>query len=351
MIPVLRPTPTGDEIDSIQSVLDSNWWGDGSWVDAVEEEVKAIYNYEHCICVNSCTAALHLAAIVNSVSYGSEVITTPLTFISTALACVYRGARVVFCDIDPKTLCLDWSKVGKLVTRKTRAIISVDYAGFPNVGRYSDIPIIQDAAHSFGSLGYGREICLSFHPVKPVPCGDGGAILTNDKRVASRLRALRWCGINKNTWSRTTSHRYNWDYNIQEIGYKYNWNNIQAAIVLTQLGSWRSARDRRTELAMRYIKELDGLCELPEAHSEHSWHLFVIRVPADIRNHVIDSLASKGIAAGVHYKPLTYYRMFSQCRTPEVVESEWRRLISLPLYSGMTDDEQTQVITALKEIL
>lgn len=356
MIPLLKPSCTQAEIDAVKLALQSGWWGMGPKCEEFEHKLARLYYRKHCVTVNSGTAALHLACLANGIGPGDEVIVPALTFISTALAVTYCGAKPIFADVSPDTLCLDLNSVLAKITHKTKAIIGVDYAGYPVIDReniriFFEIPdwieLIQDAAHSCGGLSWGNELCLSFHPVKCLATGDGGAIVTDDPGKAERIRALRWCGIDRSTWERAKG-RYGWDYSIGEIGYKCHWNDIQAAVGLAQLGRLAEMRDRRRLRASIYMSELSNLVECPLDHPEHTWHLYVIRVPAEMRNGLMDHLLESGISAGVHYKPLTYYPIYDDQPTPPVTERECRRLISLPIYADMTDEEQEKVIGSIK---
>lgn len=342
-IPLLRPSVTEAEIEAVTAVLKSGWWGQGRVVEQFETELAERYGYAHCITTNSATAALHLALLVNGVGPGDEVILPALTFVSTALAVSYCGATPVFADVYSDTLCMDWDNALAKRTAKTKLFLPVDYAGYPSDDMFAvdDLPIVQDAAHSCGGIGFGQSVCLSFHPVKNLATGDGGAILTNSTEQAERLRALRWCGINKSTWDRSKT-RYGWDYDIAEIGYKYHWNDIQAAIGLVQLHRLDEINAERRRLAERYTYLLSGHdnIELPMDSPEHTWHLYVIRVEG--RDRVVDAFKAQ-ISVGVHYKPLTHYPMYQQ-ETPPVTEREWMRLISLPLYVGLTDAEQDRIV-------
>ena len=358
MIPLLRPSMTDRELAAVQEVLASGWLGNGPICERFERKLAERYGYRHCITTNSATAALHLACKVAGVGPGDEVIVPALTFISTALAVSYCGAKPVFADVRADTLCIDANSVCDCWNDKAKMFIPVDYAGYPaaSKGNTFEKLIIQDAAHSCGGIGYGDLVCLSSHPVKPLATGDGGAILTNVDDWAERLRALRWCGINASTWERTKK-RYGWDYDIQEIGYKYHWNDIQAAIGLVQLDRLDEMQSRRREIATRYDEQFTAFArnqgcipyQLPINHPKHTWHLYALRVDATKRDALIDHLLSKGISAGCHYKPLTYYPMYLDQPTPPVTEREWRRLVSLPIYADMTDIEQEQVIEAVKE--
>jgi perosamine synthetase len=349
IIPLLKPSVSQSEIDAVIEVLKSGWWGTGKVVEQFEKEMAEMYHVPYCITVNSATAALHLAIKALNIEPGDEIILPALTFISTGLAPLYIGATPILADIEPTTLCIDWNDVDHKVTDKTRCIIPVDYAGYPSYSAVPsgvlNIPVVQDAAHSCGSgIAYGNMTCLSFHPVKNLATGDGGAILTGKKEIADRLKSLRWCGIDKSTWERS-ENRYGWDYDIKEVGYKYHWNDIQAAIGLSQLRRLPLLSAKRKLIAERYIFELSGRVQLPSNHINHTWHLFVIRV--DNRDRVINALLTQSVSAGVHYKPINHYPMFKG-NTP-VTEREWKRLITLPVFADMTEEQQDKVIQIVKE--
>lgn len=347
IIPLLQPSVTDAEIEAVTKVLRSRWWGQGAVVEQFEQALADRYGYAHCITTNSATAALHLALIVSGVGEGDEVIVPALTFVSTGLAVLYVGATPVLADVCPDTLCIDIDHATSLQTSRTRAVIPVDYAGHLALQEWPPVRawIIQDAAHSCGGLGYGDLVCFSFHPVKNLATGDGGAILTRSDEQAERLRALRWCGIDRSTWERSEK-RYGWDYDIAEVGYKCHWNDIQAAIGLVQLGRLDAMNERRREIAMQYRAGLDSIVELPRDSKHHTWHLFPIRVDADRRDSLIDYLGANGISAGVHYKPLNHYPMFSG--DVPVTEREWLRLVSLPVFPDMSHLQQALVIEAVR---
>lgn len=361
MIPVLRPSFLGEEAEAVAAVLQSGWWGEGPRVAEFEHKLAERYGRKHCIAVNSCTAALHLAVLAHGIGPGDEVILPALTFVSTGLAVLYAGATPIFADVRPDSLTIDWQDASRLITSRTKAVIPVDYAGYPakeaNRFRWDDpyfnhegyqlhpgFHTIQDAAHHCGGYGYGDTICLSFHPVKNLASPDGGAILTDGDAMDERLRALRWCGIDRSTWQRS-GKRYSWDYAIAEVGYKCHWNDVAAAIGLVQLAYLAEMNAKRRKAAFYYGSNL-GWVDAPIDHPYHTWHLYTIRVPAELRDGLIDDLADRGISAGVHYKPLTTYPMFAQA-TPPITDREWHRLVSLPLYADITREEQDRVIEAV----
>lgn len=362
MIPVLRPSCTDAEIAAVTAVLRSGWWGMGPQCAEFERRWAERTGRQHCVTTNSATAALHLTLLAYDIGPGDEVIVPALTFVSTALAVAYTGATPVFADVDPVTLCIDWRDVGQKLTAQTKAVIPVDFAGHPvrhygaMAGRnfaassaFGPIRVIQDAAHSAGGMTYGDATCYSFHPVKNLATGDGGAIVLDDADRAERLRRLRWCGIDKSTTDRTGT-RYAWDYDIAEIGYKAHWNDIQAAIGLVQMDRLDALNARRRAIAARYTAMLADVCETPADHPAHTWHLYQIRVDAEVRPALIAALAEAGIAAGVHYRPAYHYKPFAGPPLP-VTEREWQRCVSLPIFADLTDKEQGRVVAVVRGVL
>jgi len=358
MIPLLKPSCTQAEIDAVTEVLESGWWGQGPKCEEFEKRIAKLHGYKYAVTTNSATAALHLALKAIGIGPGDEVIVPALTFISTALAVTYCGAKPVFADVKPDTLTMDWEDADSKISLFTKAFIPVDYAGYPAghmiYGRLADtyfgMPVIQDAAHSCGGLAYGDLVCFSFHPVKNLATGDGGCVLTNNEEQYEHLKALRWCGINHSTYDRLQKH-YNWDYDIKEIGYKYHWNDIQAAIGLAQLDRLESLLGWRQHIADVYTCELQKCCETPARHSRHTNHLYPIRVDVEKRDKILDYLLAEGISVGVHYKPLTHYPMYSDQPTPPVTEREWKRLISLPIFYDLTDRQVDFIIDKVKEAI
>ncbi|KPJ89948.1 MAG: hypothetical protein AMJ53_15270, partial [Gammaproteobacteria bacterium SG8_11] len=230
--------------------------------------------------------------------------------------------------------CIDWADVEAKRTHKTRAFIPVDYAGYPAGPGDTDLLIIQDAAHAPGGVAYGDMMCLSFHPVKPLATGDGGAILLDDGGQYERLQALRWCGIDRSTWQRSEK-RYGWDYDINEVGYKCHWNDIQAAIGLVQLDRLDEMQQARRKIADLYQAELSDWVDFAADHPKHTNHLMPVRVSSHIRDGLINALLEAGYSAGLHYKPLTLYPMYKQ-ETPPNTALAWRQLISLPIFADLS---------------
>lgn len=347
MIPLLKPSCTQAEIDAVTEVLKSGWWGQGKVVEQFEKELANRYHKKYCVTVNSATAALHLSMKLLDIHEGDEVILPALTFVSDGLAPLYVGAKPVLADIEPNTYCISPEDIARKTTENTKAVISVDFAGHPAFSEWmrSNLPFIQDAAHSCGGVSYGAMTIFSFHPVKNLATGDGGAILTDDEVFYHRAKALRWVGIDRSTWERAQK-KYGWDYDIDEVGYKYHWNDLQAAIGLAQLHRLDQMNVRRHEIAMRYMNELGDKVGLPPDHPCHTWHLFVITT--DERDHLIDAMLREGISAGVHYKPLYKYPMFDQTPLPNT-EILWQHFVSLPIFFDLTDTEQDKIIKVIKD--
>jgi perosamine synthetase len=287
---------------------------------------------------------------------GGEVIVPALTFVSTGLAALRNGCRVIFADIDEDTLCLDWADVAAKRTPRTRAVIPVWYAGrksLPWVQHYAalrGLRIIEDCAHAAGTPGAGLAGdagCWSFHAVKNLACGDGGMVTTDDGDLAAKVRALRWCGIDKSTWARDQG-RYGWDYDIPVPGWKAHMNDLAAAIGLVQLARLEEMNEARRRLARAYLAELKDLdwLRLPEYQENCSWHLLAVRTAA--RDALVDHLLAAGVSAGVHYKPLNAYPWFGARQILPVTDRVWRTLVTLPLFPDMTQAEQEQVIEAVR---
>ena len=352
VIPLFRPSCTDLEISYVTEVLRSGWWGMGPKTEELEEKFARYVGAGHAVAVNSATMALQLTCQALGVR-GGEIIMPALTFASTGLAAVHNGARIVFADIDEDTLCLDPYDVADRQTRNTRAVIPVWYGGTVRMpSGYPGVMTIEDCAHACGSLGAGKQgiaACWSFHAVKNLAAGDGGMITTDAPDLAARLRRLRWCGIDRSTWDRNRA-RYSWEYDIREPGHKAHMNDITAALALAQLERLDGMNAARRAIVRRYLEELDGerdWMRLPQWREDSSWHLFTIRVPAGQRDAFIGHMATAGVTAGVHYKPLNTYPIFGSAVLP-VTDRVWQTLVTLPLYPDMTETDVSRVIDAAR---
>ncbi len=365
MIPVFKPSYGEEELEALKEPFETGWIGLGPKTKEFEKKFAEYIGVKYAVATNSCTAALHLAMKVMRVE-GYEVITTPLTFISTNHAIVYNNGIPVFADIYPDTLNISPDEIKNLITNRTRAIVAVHYGGHPcdmdlinEIAKKHNLVVIEDAAHGCGGEYKGRKIgslgdiaCFSFHAVKNLATADGGMITTNDPAIYSSLLKLRWLGISKDTWAREDKNRkYSWYYNIEEVGYKYHMNDINAALGLVQLKKLDRMNGRRREISEKYNKEFADLdwIETPivKSYAKSACHNYVIKVEERDRLNIY--LQEKGISTGVHYIPNNHYQMYKNCRgeTP-VCEEVWTKLLTLPLFPDLTDPEVDMIVEKVK---
>lgn len=365
-IQVFQPFHGEEEIEAVAEVIRSGWWGQGPKTAELETRFAAFVGAEHAVSLNSATAALHLALKVAGVE-GGEVITTPMTFVSTNHAILLNNAVPVFADIQADTLNLDPNEVERKITPRTKAILVVDYGGHPadldtlfTIAAAHNLIVVEDAAHAAGSRYHDKPVgsispltCFSFHPVKNLATGDGGMITLSDPEWDARLRRLRWVGINRDTWVRSgggDASQYAWQYDVEELGYKYHTNDIMAAIALVQLGRLPQTNARRREICAIYdtgLRDLPQL-QLPVEHAGvfSARHNYVIRL--DGRDDLAAWLRQHKVATGMHYIPNHLHAMYKPYAVPlPVTEREWLRLLTLPLYPAMTDADVHYIIDVI----
>jgi perosamine synthetase len=344
-------------------VIRSGWIGLGPKTAQFEKEFARYVGSANAVGVNSCTAALDLAVKLLGVNHGDEVIVPTMTFVSTAHVVAYNLATPVFADVDPHTLAIDLEDVRRKITVRTRAIIPVHYSGRPvDLDALKEvaggIPIIEDCAHAAGARYRGRHVgsigqigCFSFHAVKNLAMGDGGAVVTDNDQWAQRAKRLRWLGIDKGTWDRTAADKsYWWQYFVDEIGLKCHLNDIAAALGLVQLRRLEAMNARRREIARRYTEAFARyeFLETPPADDEtfqSSWHIYCLKVPR--RDDLCSHLQERGIATGVHYTPIHLYSCYGNRSCLPRAEETFRRIVSLPMYPDMTDSDVEQVIDSV----
>jgi perosamine synthetase len=361
-VPAIGPR----EIRAAARVLRSRWLGLGPVTERFEARYARYVGARHCVATSSGTAALHLALTLLDLTPGDEVIVPALTFVATAHAVRYARGRPVFADVAPNTLTLDPADVARKLTRRTRAVIPVHYAGHPAaldelhaVAGDAGIVVIEDAAHAAGARYRGRRIgnlsrltCFSFHAAKNLTTGEGGAVTCDAELDARTLARRRFLGIADDTWRRRRDGAFwRWRYDVRELGYKYAMNDVAAAIGLVQLAKLERANARRRVLAARYARALGDLSwlELPRvqrwALSAH--YTFPVRVRA--RAALARHLAAAGIATGVHYTPLHHHAAYRDDRADvPVTERVWRRLLLLPLHPTLGRRAQDRVIDAVR---
>jgi len=362
IIPVFKPYMNGREAKAVAEVLKTGWIGMGPKTEEFEKKFSQYIGTSHAVGLNSCTEALHLAIRCLCLDEG-EIITTPITFVSTAHAILYNGMKPVFADVEEDTLNIDVRDIERKITDKTRAIIPVHYGGQPcdmreimALAKKHDLYVIEDCAHACGASYHGKMAgnigdmgCFSFHAVKNLATGDGGMVTVNDSSLDERLRKLRWCGINKSTHQRTDG-KYKWDYDIDMLGYKSHMNDITAAIGLVQLKKLERGNGLRRKVAARYdraFEEAEWITPLRIKEGRvTSRHNYVVKVEKD-REELIKYLAEHGVSAGVHYKPVylhPYYKKLGiKAKTP-VADRIWKSIITLPVYPDLKKDDVDKII-------
>ena len=366
MIPVFRPSFDDEEWYALREPLKAGWVAMGPRTKEFEEKFAEYIGVPHAVALNSATAALHLAMKVLDVE-GGEVITTPLTFVSTNHAILYNNATPVFADIEPDTLNMNIDDVERLITPQTRAIVTVHYGGHAcdmdrlhELCKGKGIKIIEDAAHAAGGEYRGRKVgtlgdaaCFSFQAVKNMTTGDGGMLTVWDAELDRRLRVLRWLGLSSDTSARSSPDgKYSWYYEAEEVGYKCHMNDLAAAIGIVQLRKLDGMNDRRRELAAQYDRAFAGVdwIETPveKEYTKSARHNYVIKV--DQRDDLVAYLRERDISTGVHYVPNHFYAMYRGCKADvPVTERVWRKLVTLPLFPDLTGDEMEHIISSVLE--
>jgi len=375
-IPFHKPYITEDDIVSVVDSLKKGWITMGNKTLEFEEKFNNYIGSQCSIAVNSCTAALHLALKVIGIVRGDEVIVPSTTFVATAEVVNYFNAKPVLVDIDSETHLIDVSKIEEKITKRTRAIIPVHFSGQPadmdeilEIAKRYNLYVIEDAAHALPASYKGRKIgtigdltCFSFYATKTLATGEGGMITTENDEWAERIRILRLHGISKDAWKRY-SREGTWEYDVLENGYKYNMTDINAALGLAQLRKLEWMWKKRREIAEKYNEAFKDLEEVTlykvKEDRETSWHLYPLKLNLEAlkisRNEFIERLKEKGIGTSVHFIPLyrfSYYRRFGY-KIEDFPNSEWvfERVVSLPIFPGMTDEEVNYVIENVVEIL
>ncbi len=364
---------TGDaEIAAVSDVIRSGWLTTGSQVRAFEAAFAKRVGAKYAVAVSSCTAAMHLALEALGIGPDDHVLTTPYTFAATAEVIRYMGAHPVFADIDPDTMNLDPQRVADVVKRgRIAAIIPVHIAGEPADldeihAAAGDIPMVEDAAHALPSRYKDRTIgalsratCFSFYATKTLSTGEGGMLTTDDEALADRCRIMSLHGISRDAWKRYTAEG-SWQYDIVAPGFKYNMTDIAAALGLVQLAKLDAMWKRRAEIAARYDTAFSAISELQIPSrgdtNQHAWHLYMLRIDNERlrggRDAFVEELRRRHIGASVHFIPLhlhSYYRDTYGYAADDfpIATREYRREISLPIYSRMSDSDVDDVIEAV----
>jgi dTDP-4-amino-4,6-dideoxygalactose transaminase len=381
-IPFHRPTIGEEEIEEVVATLRSGWLTTGPRTAQFEQEFRCYVGSPEALAVNSCTAGLHLALAALKIGPGDEVITAPLTFCATVNTIFHVGATPILADIGADGN-IDAACIANRITDHTRAIIPVHLAGLPcdmkriwELARRNGLRVIEDAAHAIGTYYEGTPIggadpatgtssdavAYSFYATKNLTTGEGGMVTTHDEELAAAMRCLCLHGISRDAWGRYSDHG-NWYYEVLACGFKYNLSDIQAAIGLHQLHKLERFIEIRTRLARRYHSGLADVAEVdvpPDtSFGRNAWHLYMLRLNLERlkidRAEFIRALFEKGIGASVHFIPIPMHPFFAkhamrpQNHCPRALEL-YPRLVSLPLYPSMTEEQVDFVVGAVKEI-
>lgn len=370
-IRLFKPSVGQEELDNIKAAFERSWIGLGPNVNEFEEEWAKFVGSEIAIGVNSATAALHLAIACFNFPKGKKVLVPSQTFAATATAVLYNDLVPVFVDSDPVTLGIDLDDMKAKYDEDCVAVIPVHYAGHPVPmevlvpwAKEKGLRVIEDCAHTAGAMYKGKILgtwgdigCYSFEEKKLMTTGDGGMMVTNDPELFKDVKAMRWVGIDKDNWKTAQSYTdekrnaMHWFYEINVLGYKYNMNDLAAAIGLAQLKKLPAMNARRSEIIQKYMDGLQGvegvMPLLPFEPSNYCYQMFGIR--ADRRDELMIHLKSKGIATGCHYTPLSMQPLFTPyAKDCGFIEAESERLMTLPLHADLTDEEVEYVIENIR---
>jgi dTDP-4-amino-4,6-dideoxygalactose transaminase len=379
-LPFALPETGPEELAAVSEAIRSGWVTTGPKAKDFEQKFGEFLGDGalQCLAVNSATAGLHLALEALGIGPGDEVIAPTLTFTATVEVVRYLGADPVLVDVDPVSLNLDVERIRSAITPRTKVIMPVHYAGLScdmgsilAIAREHGLRVVEDAAHALPTTFGGRMVgtlesdatVFSFYANKTITTGEGGMVVTRDAEMAKRMRVMRLHGMSRDTFDRFVSKTPAWYYEIVAPGFKYNLTDIAAAMGLVQLEKLPRFHERRRAMAARYLEALRDLpLNLPAdapTGDTHSWHLFVIRLTNSARcsrDEVIQSLSDMGIGTSVHYVPLhrhPYWRDRYNL-SPEmfpVAEAAYESMLSIPLYTAMSDSDQGRVIHALQEVL
>lgn len=368
------------EKEEIREVLDAirrRWIGTGPKVNQFENDFAKYKNSRFAIAVNSCTAALHLSMLASGIKQGDEVITTPMTFCATVNAIIHCGATPVLADCDRNTMNIDPGEIEKKITKRTKAILVVHFAGrccdmdpITKLAKRHRLLLIEDCAHAIESQYHGRKSgtfgdmgCFSFYVTKNIVTGEGGMVVTDNEAMASKIKVLALHGMSKDAWKRFSDAGYK-HYQVVHCGFKYNMMDLQAAFGIHQLKRIEPYWKRRREIWNIYNREFSDLpCFLPpepEPDTKHAFHLYTPIINIDklgrTRDWVLNAMTAENIGVGVHYVPVhlhPYYQSRFSWRKDQFPNAEWigRRTVSLPISPALTDKDVRDVCRAFRKVL
>ncbi|MBB5830912.1 UDP-4-amino-4,6-dideoxy-N-acetyl-beta-L-altrosamine transaminase [Brachybacterium aquaticum] len=370
MLPYGRQSIDESDVAAVTAALHSDWLTTGPEVDRFEAAIAERAGVEHAVSVTSGTSALHVAYAAAGIEPGDEIVTTPLTFVATAATAALLGAKVVFADVDPATGNLDPAAAEAAVTDRTKVVSGVDFAGVPvdgaafrDLAERKGILFLEDAAHSIGSTQDGRPVgsladltTFSFFPTKNLTTAEGGAVVTADADLAARARSFKNHGLVRDKAQQRYPEEGPWHQEVHAFGLNYRLPDVLSALGTNQLARLDAFVARRAEVKAAYdeaLADLEGV-QLPAAPegAAPAWHLYPLRVPAERRREIFESLRAQGIGVQVNYIPAYWHPVFEdlgyQRGMCPVAEDYYSREISLPMFPGLTDENVEQVITAVR---
>lgn len=366
-----------EDIQEVVKVLRGEYLTCGPKIKELEDRLCAITGAKYAVAVSNGTAALHIACLAAGITEGDEVITTPLTFAASANCILYCGAKPVFADVNADTYLIDPEDIRKKITCRTKAIIVVDYTGqvveldeIRKICDENNLFLIEDAAHSIGTKYEGKEVgsiadftTFSFHPVKTVTGGEGGAVLTNSENWYKKLALYRSHGITRDLKELQNTSHGDWYYEQIDLGYNYRITDIQAALILSQLKKLEMFKKRRAEIVKMYNKAFGNMKEIiiqkESDKSDTTRHLYIIRLNLDelkgSRREIFDALKKENVCCNVHYIPVYYFPYYEKLGYKKglcpIAEKIYESIISIPLFYSMTDQDVESVIYAIKKVI
>lgn len=369
MIPYGHQTIDDNDIHAVVDVLKSDYLTTGPKVQEFERALGDYVGAKYAVAVNSGTSALDIAVGALELPSGSEIITTPFTFVATSNCILYNNCKPVFVDINSKTYNIEPREIRKKITKKTKAIIYVDYAGQPcdideikEIANEHNLYLIEDASHALGAEYNGKRVgsfadmtIFSFHPVKHITTGEGGVVTTNNKELYEKLRILRNHGIDK-----TPGERTGYLYDMKMLGKNYRITDFQCALGISQLKKIDTFLEQREKIARMYNKEFEGMVGITtpfvKAGVKHAWHLYTILLDKKInRDEFFLAMRKKGVGANVHYIPVykfSYYKKFNVNQKDfPITEDIYSRIVTLPLFPQMNTDDIKEVTNAVKDLI
>ncbi|MEZ4711342.1 MAG: UDP-4-amino-4,6-dideoxy-N-acetyl-beta-L-altrosamine transaminase [Caldilineaceae bacterium] len=376
LLPYGRQWVDEEDIQAVTDVLRSDWLTTGPKVHEFEAAFATFVEAKEAVAISNGTAALHAAIYAIGLQPGDEVIVTPMTFAASANCVVYQGGAPIFADVEPDTLLIDPAQVEAKITPRTKAIVAVDYAGHPcnyeqlrEIAAKHNLYLIDDACHAVGGAYRGQSVgtladlnTFSLHPVKHFTTGEGGAITTNDERLAARMRVFRNHGI-------TTDHRQreaqgSWFYEMVDLGYNYRLTDIQCALGLSQIKKLPQWVQRRQEIAQCYDAAFSEIAAIEplvkRADVSHAYHLYVIRVNTAAltggRSEIFQALRAENIGVNVHYVPVHLHPFYQKRYGTHsgmcpVAESAYEQMITLPVFPRMSEEDIDDVIEAVHKVV